>query len=389
MASSQPSVRPYPFRRLSSPLTYSVLDSADSLNDSASETKLGHFSTFGHFPVGRQQPEHLDADAEDESDIEFDYSPQITPNKRRRRANAGAGLSVVPLATATAAAAASTDAEKQTPTKWESVRDSGMYSHSPSHNEEEAAGETAFPIPSQLLRAYPPLSTFGKSPPKDYGGGTADGLIISPSAVSVRVSDQSHVLSAALPYNDKEMPFSSKLELEISTESQVIQDDYQSEQPEKEKPKQQKPKYGSESLRQHRYESSVFSFQCYDIVTRDSVMRLFKSSRIGHPTGFRLIGRVTKMKAGNIHEIELHKPPSGTCGFYIRKGSESEGIYVSKFSNGYPEKFYSGLLGVGDKILAVNGVKLKRKTLDEVFDLMKSTDNLILTVQPSLLRPQW
>ncbi|XP_065828926.1 uncharacterized protein [Oscarella lobularis] len=381
--------RPYPFKRLSSPLTYSVLDSADSLdaNDSSSERGAGHFSTFGHHLFsfdGRPQSNVAAAaivDDEDASDIEFDYSPQTTPVAADKQRLKNTGLTVLPFSTD---AAASTP-EKHPQTQAESVRDSGLYSHSPSHSGEGInGGENAtYYVQSQLMRAYPETSTmttFGKSPPKDGGGGggaSTEGLIISPSAVSVRVAtDHSHTLTSSSGMLDEDVT--------VSIPTPIV------------KPRRRSEaiiRRESESARQHHYETSVFPFPCCDIVTRETALQMFRSSRVGSPTNFRLIGRVTKMKAGSIHEVELHKPLAGTYGFYITKGgsqwdAKADGIYVSKFDGGYPEKFYCNVLGVGDRILTVNGVKVKKKSLDDVCNLMKGVDKLTLTVQPSLLRPQ-
>lgn len=109
---------------------------------------------------------------------------------------------------------------------------------------------------------------------------------------------------------------------------------------------------------------------------------------ISNPSLPRHVGRMVKTNSAPFHIVELHRPPSGRYGIYITEG-KSGGVYVSRFAEGVAEKFYSGLLGPGDEIVAVNGQSVRDKSLDCVYDLLSSLDSVVLTILPIYARPDW
>ncbi|CAH1271598.1 PARD6A [Branchiostoma lanceolatum] len=116
------------------------------------------------------------------------------------------------------------------------------------------------------------------------------------------------------------------------------------------------------------------------------------TSSVSSPGHFRTIGRLVKMMPDNTQVIELIKPPHGPFGFYIARGNEkyNHGLFVSRLSDGYPDKLFAGLLGLGDEILEINGVPVNTITLDDVYDLMAETkEKLVLRVLPLLARNDW
>ncbi|KAI8518467.1 hypothetical protein Bbelb_044840 [Branchiostoma belcheri] len=116
------------------------------------------------------------------------------------------------------------------------------------------------------------------------------------------------------------------------------------------------------------------------------------TSSVSSPGHFRTIGRLVKMMPDNTQVIELIKPPHGPFGFYIARGNEkyNHGVFVSRLSDGYPDKLFAGLLGLGDEILEINGVAVNTITLDDVYDLMAETkEKLVLRVLPLLARNDW
>ncbi|XP_077986938.1 uncharacterized protein LOC144441254 [Glandiceps talaboti] len=115
------------------------------------------------------------------------------------------------------------------------------------------------------------------------------------------------------------------------------------------------------------------------------------SSSVTSPNYLRKVGRILKSNVDGTQVIELVRPPSGPFGFYIARGNEKfgRGIFVSRMSDGYPEKMYAGLMGVGDEILAINGHSVQNKSMDGVYDLMADQDRLTLKILPLLARKDW
>ncbi|KAL6729322.1 hypothetical protein Aduo_000390 [Ancylostoma duodenale] len=80
-------------------------------------------------------------------------------------------------------------------------------------------------------------------------------------------------------------------------------------------------------------------------------------------------------------------------GFYIRDGTsvrvtergvaKVQGIFISRLVDGGLAES-TGLLGVNDEVLEVNGIYVQGKTLDQVTDMMvANAHNLIITVKPA------
>ncbi|XP_023930451.1 serine/arginine repetitive matrix protein 2 [Lingula anatina] len=106
------------------------------------------------------------------------------------------------------------------------------------------------------------------------------------------------------------------------------------------------------------------------------------------PTHGRAIGRLLSVNSNGSQVIELIKPPHGPFGFYIARGNAKfkHGIFISRLSDGYPEKFFAGLLSVGDEILEVDTKPTKDLTLDDLYDFMATKKKLVLKTLPLLAR---
>lgn len=90
-----------------------------------------------------------------------------------------------------------------------------------------------------------------------------------------------------------------------------------------------------------------------------------------------------------LHKHGTHKP----LGFYIRDGvsvrvtpqgvEKVPGVFISRLVKGGLAES-TGLLGVNDEILEVNGIDVAGKSLDQVTDMMvANSHNLIVTVKPA------
>ncbi|XP_056334524.1 partitioning defective 6 homolog alpha [Danio aesculapii] len=120
---------------------------------------------------------------------------------------------------------------------------------------------------------------------------------------------------------------------------------------------------------------------------------------IGLPQDFRQISSIidvdilpeTHLRV-RLHKHGTHKP----LGFYIRDGvsvrvtpqgvEKFPGVFISRLVKGGLADT-TGLLGVNDEILEVNGIDVSGKSLDQVTDMMvANSHNLIVTVKPALYR---
>ncbi|XP_076334913.1 rho GTPase-activating protein 100F-like [Tachypleus tridentatus] len=81
--------------------------------------------------------------------------------------------------------------------------------------------------------------------------------------------------------------------------------------------------------------------------------------------------------------IEIIKRPGQTLGLYIREGDgvrRTRGVYISRIAL-ESAVYNSGLLRVGDEILAVNLVDVKNMSLDDVVIIMSIPRRLVLTIR--------
>lgn len=121
-----------------------------------------------------------------------------------------------------------------------------------------------------------------------------------------------------------------------------------------------------------------------------------QSLLIGLPQNFRQISSIIDVdilpethRRVRLHKHGSHKP----LGFYIRDGvsvrvtahgvEKVPGVFISRLVRGGLAES-TGLLGVNDEILEVNGIDVAGKSLDQVTDMMvANSHNLIVTVKPA------
>ncbi len=116
---------------------------------------------------------------------------------------------------------------------------------------------------------------------------------------------------------------------------------------------------------------------------------------IGLPQDFRQISSIIDVDIlPETHlRVRLHKHGTNKpLGFYIRDGvsvrvtpqgvEKVPGVFISRLVKGGLAES-TGLLGVNDEILEVNGIDVASKSLDQVTDMMvANSHNLIVTVKP-------
>lgn len=86
--------------------------------------------------------------------------------------------------------------------------------------------------------------------------------------------------------------------------------------------------------------------------------------------------------------VEIIKRPGQTLGLYIREGDGlrvGEGVFISRIAPESPV-YSSGVLKVGDEVLAVNLVDVRRMSLDDVVIVMSIPRRLVLTIRSRLYR---
>jgi partitioning defective protein 6 len=118
---------------------------------------------------------------------------------------------------------------------------------------------------------------------------------------------------------------------------------------------------------------------------------------ISNPQDFRQVSAIIDVDIvpETCRRVKLlkHQNSDKPLGFYIRDGTSIRvtplglekvpGIFISRLvPGGLAES--TGLLGVNDEVLEVNGIEVAGKTLDQVTDMMvANSSNLIVTVRPA------
>lgn len=99
-------------------------------------------------------------------------------------------------------------------------------------------------------------------------------------------------------------------------------------------------------------------------------------------------GQLLQLNPDGSQVIELTKPPSKPYGFFVARGRirNSRGIFVSRMRDQETEEHLTGLLGIGDEILEIEGLNVKHADILEVNSLMSQRNSLILTVLPYVCR---
>ncbi|XP_063369713.1 partitioning defective protein 6 [Cydia amplana] len=121
-----------------------------------------------------------------------------------------------------------------------------------------------------------------------------------------------------------------------------------------------------------------------------------KGLAISNPHDFRMVSAIIDVDIvpETCRRVKLLKHGSDRpLGFFIRDGTSvrvtpggverAPGIFISRLvPGGLAES--TGLLGVNDEVLEVNGIDVANKTLDQVTDMMvANSSNLIITVRPA------
>ncbi|KAM8816519.1 uncharacterized protein KIAA1614 homolog isoform 2-T2 [Rhynchonycteris naso] len=103
---------------------------------------------------------------------------------------------------------------------------------------------------------------------------------------------------------------------------------------------------------------------------------------VGAPSLARTVGRVVEVFPDGTSQLQLQRSPDGTFGFCVASGNgrRDSGFYVQEMSDVSTAKLYSGLLGVGDEILEVNGAKVAGLGLAHIRELLAHAESLSLRV---------
>ncbi|XP_036451900.1 LOW QUALITY PROTEIN: uncharacterized protein si:ch211-13f8.1 [Colossoma macropomum] len=96
------------------------------------------------------------------------------------------------------------------------------------------------------------------------------------------------------------------------------------------------------------------------------------------------LGRLVQAFPDGTLLLELKRPANGPFGFVISrgKGRPDSGIYVEQVGGSPTDNVYTGLLGVGDEILEVNGEKVTGLNLDQVTRLMTRESTATIRILP-------
>ncbi|XP_022253235.1 rho GTPase-activating protein 100F-like, partial [Limulus polyphemus] len=106
--------------------------------------------------------------------------------------------------------------------------------------------------------------------------------------------------------------------------------------------------------------------------------------RVGAEASKKYLSAATS--SHTVQFIEIIKRPGQTLGLYIREGDgirRTGGMYISRIAL-ESAVYTSGLLKVGDEILAVNLVDVKHMSLDDVVIIMSIPRRLVLTIRSKI-----
>lgn len=103
---------------------------------------------------------------------------------------------------------------------------------------------------------------------------------------------------------------------------------------------------------------------------------------VSAPSLARTVGRVVEVFSDGTSQMQLQRPPEGTFGFCVAygNGQRDSGLYVQAMADLDTAKLYSGLLGVGDEILEVNGAKVAGLGLAHIKQLLAHAETLSVRV---------
>lgn len=148
--------------------------------------------------------------------------------------------------------------------------------------------------------------------------------------------------------------------------------------------------YGTESADRKRKGLSV-------LIPSGSGRGSKRNYNISNPEDFRQVSSIIDVDVvpETHRRVRLCKygETDRSLGFYIRDGTslrmtsqgpvKCDGIFISRLLEGGLAES-TGLLGVGDEVIEVNGIEVHGKTLDQVADMMvANAKNLVITIKPA------
>ncbi|XP_034522735.1 uncharacterized protein KIAA1614 homolog isoform X1 [Ailuropoda melanoleuca] len=113
-----------------------------------------------------------------------------------------------------------------------------------------------------------------------------------------------------------------------------------------------------------------------------SPRRALSVEDVSAPSQARTVGRVVEVFPDGTTQLQLQRSPEGTFGFCVASGNgrRDSGFYVQEMADASMAKLYSGLLGVGDEILEVNGAKVAGLGLAHIKELLAHAESLSVRV---------
>lgn len=69
----------------------------------------------------------------------------------------------------------------------------------------------------------------------------------------------------------------------------------------------------------------------------------------------------------------------------------SSGYFVTRLSDSYSEKMFSGLLSVGDEVKEMNGVSASKLSQNQIQDMISKSQRLVIKLKPNstVTAEQW
>ncbi|CAG2180073.1 unnamed protein product [Oppiella nova] len=100
--------------------------------------------------------------------------------------------------------------------------------------------------------------------------------------------------------------------------------------------------------------------------------------------GDRIWGELIKLNADSSQVIQIRRQKGQAFGFFVARGTVNniKGVFVSRMKDEETQKCLTGVLEIGDEILAIDGESVKEANIMRVNQLIANKDTIRLTIIP-------
>ncbi|CAG2122176.1 unnamed protein product [Medioppia subpectinata] len=98
----------------------------------------------------------------------------------------------------------------------------------------------------------------------------------------------------------------------------------------------------------------------------------------------RIWGELIKLNSDSSQVIQIRRQKGRAFGFFVARGTVNhiKGVFVSRMKDEETQKCLTGVLEIGDEILAIDGESVKEANIMRVNQLIANKDTIRLTIIP-------